>query len=317
MNIAIIFEEILKDLVKKNVTDIHFQPIVDENTKIKYRMANELFDYQEISSTVYAKILIYVKYLASLDISNGLEPQDGAIIKNVNGDDVNLRISTIPLYFGESLVIRVISNVFENDYVSLTWQKKECEKIFKCIEEHVGLYIFTGPTGSGKTTLMYSVLEKLTTLKKQKVVTIENPIEIKNDKFIQIQINDARNLTYEDAIKAVLRQDPDVIMIGEIRDALTAKAVMRAALTGHRVITTMHTKDKVGVINRLHDFGFLKSEIEAVLIGVCNQRIVKIDNVMKVFVDSVNLTNRSSWEVLEHDEATIEQKIISFKHQKK
>ncbi len=173
--------------------------------------------------------------------------------------------------------------------------------------------MFTGPTGSGKTTLMYSILEKLSNLNQQKVVTIENPIEIKSDKFIQIQINESRNLTYDVAIKAVLRQDPDIIMIGEIRDLVTAKAVMRAALTGHRVITTMHTKDKSGVVDRLLDFGFLQSEIEAVIIGVSNQRIVQINDTTKIFVDHEILTNKKGWEALKQDEKSIIEKIEYFK----
>lgn len=313
LNIAEIFDEMLEDLIEKKATDIHFQPIMESNVKVKYRLANELCDYKELSEEEYSRLLMYVKYTANLDISNVYEPQDGSIIKKINQKEVNLRLSTIPLYFGESLVIRIITKAVENDQKQLIWQEQEYDNIFQCIYENSGLYVFTGPTGSGKTTLMYSILEELSKLKQQKVVTIENPIEIKGDKFIQIQVNEARNLTYDVAIKAVLRQDPDIIMIGEIRDLITAKAVMRAALTGHRVITTMHTKDKLGVVNRLLDFGFLKSEIEAVLIGVSNQRIVEIDGETKIFVDNENLTTKSGWEDLEQDGQSIIKKIEVFK----
>lgn len=281
-------EAIVFELYNLQASDIHFQPY-DEITKIFYRKWGILYEFQEISTADYLRIISYIKYMGNLNIGQKNEPQDGTIEMEIEDLKINIRVSTIPLIKNESLVLRIINGEIARKTEELTWNSECYHEIVKLINSKVGLFIFTGPTGSGKTTLMYHILKELVEKKNLKVITIENPIEIRSKLFVQMQINEQKNINYELALKSVLRQDPDIIMIGEIRDLQTAKAVMRAALTGHTIITTMHTKNKFGVIERFRDFGFSDSEINSVLIGICNQRLVTI-KYPKILIDYIDLS---------------------------
>ncbi len=312
MNISQKFQKIISDLHNYNASDIHFQPFNNE-TKILYRMEGNLYDYETIETKYYLRLLNYVKYICNLDVSQTNKPQDGSLELKVNKLKVNIRISTIPLIKFESLVIRLIPSDISKSDNELIWQEEMYQQIVQNINLKPGLTIFTGPTGSGKTTLMYHVLRELANLYNKKIITIENPIEVNNDMFVQMQINEQKNLTYEIALKSVLRQDPDIIMIGEIRDEDVAKIVMRAALTGHSIITTMHTKNKYGVIERFLDFGFNESEIFSVLNSISNQRLVTHLNETKIFLDYLSIENRSQIKEIEYEKSTIEAEIEHFK----
>ncbi len=256
-----------------NVSDIHFHPLKDK-VKIYYRMHDSLRFQKEIDVEIYDKMLRFIKFETKLDLSITRYPQDGSYTIDYEGGKLFIRISTIPLVTNESLVIRILPEDDLNEFNQIALEPNVLTSIYNELKQRNGLFIFTGPTGSGKTTSMYSILEKLAIIDKKKILTLENPIEIINDNLVQMQINEDMNITYSVGLKAALRQDPDIIMIGEIRDEETARNVFRAGLTGHTVISTMHTKNKYGVIERLKDFGFLKSEIDSVLIGVTNQRLV-------------------------------------------
>ncbi len=267
-------------------SDIHFHPL-EFGVKIYFRMHNQLKFQKEVSVDTYIKMLRYIKFETKLDLSITRYPQDGSFVITTEDETrLFIRVSTIPLVDHESLVIRILPEEELNEFEDIALQPEVLEAIYQQLRRKNGLFIFTGPTGSGKTTSMYAILNKLAIEDHKKVLTLENPIEIINDNLVQMQINEEMKITYSVGLKAALRQDPDIIMIGEIRDEQTARNVFRAGLTGHTVISTMHTKNKYGVIERLIDFGFLKSEIDSVLIGVTNQRLVHDQNVKtKAFYD--------------------------------
>lgn len=279
MKISLIIEKMIQEANYLEVTDIHFAP-KDGEVQIFYRMLNKLKYQKSINLEEYNKLLRYVKFKCRLDISKTKEFQDGSFYIENDKKKIFLRISTLPLLNSESLVIRLLNDDIYIKLEDISYIKEDIEVIQQTIKRQVGLFIFTGPTGSGKTTTMYSILNTIIEQSFKKVITIENPVEIINNNFIQVQVEEKLNIDYDNALKAVLRQDPDIIMIGEIRDEKTARNVFRAALTGHTVISTMHTKNVSGVIRRFLDFGFLKSEIEAVLIGISNQRLLLDKNGM-------------------------------------
>lgn len=287
MQLVIFLNELIENGVNQKATDIHFK--VENNfIAIYFRKQQQLVFVTKITNEKYHHIINYLKFKSNLDISIKSIPQDAAYEWKIGQKIINLRISFVPLLQNESLVIRIINQQLVVLAKEMFFNVDEYNKIFEIIRNQVGLLVFTGPTGCGKTTTMYKVLRDLVELEHKKVITIENPIEIQNKNFVQLQIDEKRNFDYSKALKSVLRQDPDIIMIGEIRDLQTAKVVMQASLTGHRIITTMHTKDKYGVYERFLDFGFKASEITSVLIGVCNQRLLKKNGKQKVFIDSAN-----------------------------
>ncbi len=274
MKISVLVMELILEAYQLHASDIHFQAS-ETDVKILFRIKTDLSVQRVIDPLSYQKILRYMKFKTRLDISNTKTPQDGAF--NINLDDgkkLFIRISTMPAIHQESLVIRLLPNKEYQTFEEIALFPQDLENIFDTLKNQNGLFIFTGPTGSGKTTSMYAILNQLVHQCHRKILTLENPVEIINDNLVQININETLNLTYNQGLKFALRQDPDIIMIGEIRDEETARNVFRAALTGHNVISTMHTKNKYGVIERFLDFGFLQSEIESVLIGVSNQRLV-------------------------------------------
>jgi len=274
MKISDQMHQLIYEANKLNASDIHFHP-VENQVKIYYRIVDKLVFQKEIQLHLYVKMLRFIKFRTRLDISITKFPQDGAFnIKTEIGEKIYIRVSTIPLMDSESLVIRLLPDECFNTFEEIAFNQNDLSLMYEQLRNKNGLFIFTGPTGSGKTTSMYSILAKLAVVDYKKILTLENPIEIIDENFVQMQINEEMNITYTVGLKAALRQDPDIIMIGEIRDEETARNVFRAALTGHTVISTMHTKNKYGVIERLLDFGFLPSEIESVLIGVSNQRLV-------------------------------------------
>lgn len=277
MNIANIVNEIIHEAFNQKASDIHFQPQGDV-IKILFRVQTKLLEQKTISPDIYVKIVRYMKFKTRLDIANTTKPQDGAYsIITKNKEKLFIRISTMPAVKFESLVIRILPDKQYNLFEEIALFPKDLENIYESIKNNNGLFIFTGPTGSGKTTSMHSILDKLARDGK-KILTLENPVEIINHNLVQINISDDLNINYSDGLKYAMRQDPDIIMIGEIRDEETARNVFRAALTGHTVISTMHTKNKYGVIERFLDFGFLISEIESILIGISNQRLVVDSN---------------------------------------
>lgn len=269
------------------VSDIHFKPD-REKVEIYFRSEGKIFLWKELDAGEYKRILRYIKYKSKLDLGLCQSPQDGAFTIFDDRIEIFVRISTIPLIYSESLVIRILIDKQNVDLFTIALQPSDLQQIYNQLLTQTGLFVFTGPTGSGKSTSMYALLEKAALDAGKKIICIEDPVEVINDNFTQIQINENANLTYSNCLKACLRHDPDIIMIGEIRDEETAKNVFRASLTGHTVISTMHTKNKYGVIERFLDFDFKKSEINSVLIGISAQRLVlDEERRIKAFYDYV------------------------------
>ncbi len=281
MNVVKYINKVVVDGINIGVSDIHFKPTRKE-VEVFYRIKGKVQYIESIKSEEYRMLLRYVKYKSKLDLGLCQTPQDGSFtLVQKENEEIFIRVSTIPLIFSESLVIRLLTDSSIENLQKIAYVPSDLQMIYNQLINMTGLFVFTGPTGSGKSTSMNVLLEKAVKVDGKKVICIEDPIEVLNDNFTQIQINEKAKLTYANAIKACLRHDPDIIMIGEIRDEETAKSVLRASLTGHTVISTMHTKDKYGVINRFRDFGFKESEIESILIGISNQRLV-IDESMCV-----------------------------------
>ena len=264
------FKNLLAEASALKVSDIHFQPTF-KKVSIFFRFKTKMQLRTVISLEDYNTFKRIIKYYSKLEIAIINEPQDSSFTIDVNDVEINIRVSIIPTLENETIVLRIIFNeIISNLFIE---QNSSLHDIYHTLSNNKGLYVFTGSTGSGKTTTMYAILDKLASSKKAKIITIENPIEVSIPSLVQTEINTNRNLDYDTYLKAILRQDPDYIMIGEIRDQKTAKIIIQAALTGHTIVTTMHTKSLQGVIERFLDFGFFLSEIEAVLIGITHQEM--------------------------------------------
>ncbi len=308
MNVVKYIDKLIVEGANVGVSDIHFKPTRSE-VEVFYRLKGKVQFIETITSANYRILLRYVKYKSKIDLGLCQTPQDGSFTSIVQADELFVRVSTIPLIFSESLVIRLLSSSSFVDLHKIAHCPSDLQKIYDQITDATGLFVFTGPTGSGKSTSMNVLLERAVNKKAKKIICIEDPVETINNCFTQIQINEKAGLTYANAIKACLRHDPDVIMIGEIRDEETAKSVLRASLTGHTVISTMHTKNKYGVIRRFIDFGFKISEIEAILIGISNQRLIlDDDNQIKAVYDYVLADNIASF-IAEGELSTIDDKL--------
>jgi len=265
---------VLLQAIKDKASDIHFEPFEDE-FKIRYRIDGVLYEMMPPPSHIAPAISSRVKVMANLDIAERRVPQDGRIELTVNNQPVDLRVSVLPTMFGESVVMRVLdrSNVsLDLDKIGMT--RDDLHIARSLINKPNGIVIVTGPTGSGKTTTLYSALRELNE-PETKLITAEDPVEYDIDGIIQCQIKPGIELTFARILRSMLRQDPDVILVGEIRDKETAKIAVEASLTGHLVFTTLHTNDAPASIARLLDLGLEPFLITATLEGVIAQRLVR------------------------------------------
>ena len=259
---------VLSQAIRDKASDVHFEPFENE-FKIRYRIDGALYEMSPPPRELAIPIISRIKVIGNLNIAERRVPQDGKVRLTVAGRSVDLRISTLPTQFGESVVLRVLdqsATTLELD--SLGMPPDIVEVVAKTIALPNGIFIVTGPTGSGKTTTLYSCLKRLNKIG-NKLMTAEDPIEYEIDGIMQTAINSAIDLTFANALKAFLRQDPDIIMVGEIRDLETAQIAIQASLTGHLVLSTLHTNDAAGAVTRLMDMGIeeflIASSIEAVL----------------------------------------------------
>ncbi len=259
---------VLSQAIRDKASDVHFEPFESE-FKIRYRIDGALYEMSPPPRELAIPIISRIKVIGNLNIAERRVPQDGKVRLTIAGRSVDLRISTLPTQFGESVVLRVLdqsATTLELD--SLGMPSDIVDVVAKTIALPNGIFIVTGPTGSGKTTTLYSCLKRLN-LVGNKLMTAEDPIEYEIEGIMQTAINSAIDLTFANALKAFLRQDPDIIMVGEIRDLETAQIAIQASLTGHLVLSTLHTNDAAGAITRLMDMGIeeflIASSIEAVL----------------------------------------------------
>lgn len=286
-------EDILRRAIQLAASDIHILPR-KEGPLVQFRIDNHLIPQETLSFDETERFISHLKFLASMDIGEKRRPQNGAITINVENKVVGLRLSTLPTAYFESLVIRIIPqyNILPLEQLSLF--PNTVQRLISLLKHSHGMIIFTGPTGSGKTTTLYSLLHHTQELLNRNVITLEDPIENQSEKVLQVQINEKAGITYEVGLKAILRHDPDVIMVGEIRDAETAKIAIRAALTGHLILTTMHSRDAEGAISRLMEFGISWLEIQQSLVAVTAQRLVELKHADMEIKSRANHNKRAS-----------------------
>ena len=265
---------VLYQAVKDRASDIHFEPF-EKEFRIRYRVDGALYEMQPPPRRLAVPIISRVKVLANLNIAERRIPQDGRIPLTVAGHQVDLRVSCLPTQFGESVVLRVLDrNVVALDIDNIGLPDDILDDMLIDIEKPNGIVIVTGPTGSGKTTTLYSCLKKINT-PDSKLLTAEEPVEYDMDGIIQVPINPLVGNTFAKVLRAFLRQDPDVMMIGEIRDLETAEIAIQASLTGHLVFSTLHTNDAAGAVTRLVDMGVEPYLVSSTLEAVLAQRLVR------------------------------------------
>ncbi len=269
-----ILNQLFQQAVVQKASDIHIDP---QETKVvvRLRMDGALHTEQTFSKGVQASMVTRVKIMAGLDITEQKIPQDGRIKLNIEGRKVDFRVSTLPTIFGEKVVIRVLDTAAtSNNLKELGFSKDNYAKFVQMIEEPYGIVLLTGPTGSGKTSTMYAALTRLNH-ESINIITVEDPVEYQLEGVNQIQVNPKVDLTFANGLRAILRQDPDIIMLGEIRDQETANMAVRASITGHLVLSTLHTNDSIGAIDRLKNMGVEQFLIGSSLNGVVAQRLVR------------------------------------------
>jgi type IV pilus assembly protein PilB len=265
---------ILYQAIQDRASDIHFEPFENE-FKIRYRVDGALYEMSPPPRHLALPVISRVKVMSNLNIAERRLPQDGRIQKNIAGRQVDLRVSTLPTQFGESVVLRVLDRTTVNlNLEALAMPEYIYNYLLHTIEKPNGIFIVTGPTGSGKTTTLYAALNKINTID-SKVLTAEDPVEYDIEGIIQVPMNEAIGLTFARTLRAFLRQDPDRIMVGETRDVETAQIAIQASLTGHLVLTTLHTNDAPGAVTRLIDMGVEPFMISSSLEGVLGQRLIR------------------------------------------
>jgi len=265
---------VLYQAIKDQASDIHFEPFADE-FRIRYRIDGALYEMAPPPKHLAVPVISRIKVMSNLNIAERRHPQDGRIELRIAGKPIDLRVSTLPTQYGESVVLRVLDrSVVSLDLENLGMDEHTLRNLREIIHRPNGIIIVTGPTGSGKTTTLYSCLRELNAIE-EKLLTAEDPIEYDLEGIMQLQVNEAVGMTFANALRAFLRQDPDRIMVGEIRDLDTAAMAIQASLTGHLVLSTLHTNDAPGAITRLIDMGVEPFLISSTLCGVLAQRLVR------------------------------------------
>ena len=265
---------VLQEAVKAKASDIHFEPFEDQ-FRIRYRIDGALYEMAPPPKSLANAVTARIKVMASLNIAEKRIPQDGRIKTTIDGRPIDLRVSTLPTQFGESVVLRILDKGVVNlDLENLSMEPEIMNGIRELVNRPNGIFIVTGPTGSGKTTTLYSALREVNTVD-IKILTAEDPVEYEIEGIMQVQINHQVGLTFAAALRSFLRQDPDTIMVGEIRDLETGQIAVQASLTGHVVLATLHTNDAPGAVTRLVDMGLEPFLISASLEGILGQRLLR------------------------------------------
>ncbi len=261
--------------VEQRASDIHFEPFEDEFS-VRYRIDGVLHEIENPPKRLQPAILSRVKIMSKLDISERRLPQDGRIKLRIADREIDFRVSTIPTLYGESLVMRILDR--ENlilDLEKLGFPPELVKEYSNLLRQPYGMFLVTGPTGSGKTSTLYTTLAKIAS-SENKIITLEDPVEYQLKGVNQIQVNPKISLTFAHGLRAIVRQDPDIILVGEIRDHETAEIAVQSALTGHLLFSTLHTNDSAGAITRLLDMGVENFLLGSTLLGVLAQRLVRI-----------------------------------------
>ena len=266
--------EIMVDAAKRGASDIHFDPL--ENVmKIRIRIDGTLIDYALVPNDIKKNLITRIKIIAGMNITESRLPQDGAIKATVQGTNLDLRVSTIPTNMGEKIVIRILDYSLSGAGIeNLGFSDKNYKKVIEMINQPNGIILVTGATGTGKSTTVYAVLQRLNK-ESTNIITVEDPVEMNIEGVNQIQANSEIGLDFATALRSILRQDPNIIMIGEIRDTETAKIAIRASITGHLVLSTLHTNDSLNTIERLLDMDVERYLLASSLSGIISQRLAR------------------------------------------
>ena len=272
-----IVNEIIEDAISKGASDIHFDPD-DDCIHVRIRIDGELHDYAKVPDSVRKNLSTRIKIISGMNITESRLPQDGAI-KYLDEDDektkLDLRVSSLPTIHGEKIVIRILDYSMSLAGIErLGFSQINLEKVIKLLSEPNGIIIVAGATGTGKSTTVYSMLQKLNTSERN-IITVEDPVEMKMPGINQVQVMSEIGLDFTNTLRSILRQDPDVIMIGEIRDRETARIAVRASITGHLVLSTIHTNNSLNTIERLLDMDIERYLLGTALNGIVSQRLVK------------------------------------------
>ncbi|QTA80152.1 General secretion pathway protein E [Desulfonema limicola] len=261
--------------VEQNASDIHFEPFENE-FQVRYRIDGVLNKAEAPPHRLQAAIISRVKIMSRLDIAERRMPQDGRIKLKIGEKEIDFRVSTIPTLFGESLVMRILDReTLILDLDQLGFPGNIYENYIKLISQPYGMILVTGPTGSGKTSTLYTTLAKINS-PENKIITLEDPVEYQLRGINQIQVNPKIGLNFADGLRSIVRQDPDIILVGEIRDKETAEIAVQSALTGHLLFSTLHTNDSPGAITRLLDMGVENFLLSSTLLGILAQRLVRV-----------------------------------------
>ena len=266
---------IITRAIETRASDIHFEPFEDQ-FRVRYRIDGVLHDVESPPKRLQAAIVSRVKIMAKLNIAERRLPQDGRIMLRVKGKEIDFRVSSVPTIHGESIVLRILDkSSILLEIEKLGFPEDTQERFGQLVQRPHGIILVTGPTGSGKTTTLYCVLGKINSPEK-KIITVEDPVEYQLKGVNQIQVKPSIGLTFANALRSIVRQDPDVILIGEIRDAETAEIAIQSALTGHLVLSTLHTNDAPSAITRLIDMGMEDYLLSSTIIGILAQRLVRV-----------------------------------------
>jgi general secretion pathway protein E len=266
---------ILQRAVDRGASDVHIEPFASR-LKLRYRIDGVLQEAEAPPAHLTAAVVSRVKIMAKLDIAERRVPQDGRISLRVQGRDLDVRVSTAPTMHGESVVLRLLNRgTVALEFAALGFEEAELRRFAELLERPHGMVLVTGPTGSGKTTTLYTALRRLNT-SQRKIITVEDPVEYQIEGVNQIQVRPAINLDFATALRSIVRQDPDVIMVGEMRDRETARICVQSALTGHLVLSTLHTNDAPGCVTRLRDMGIEDYLITSTVNAVAGQRLVRL-----------------------------------------
>jgi len=287
--------DLLHDAAENGTTDIHIKPEPSCYT-VAYRSFQNLRQVKQLPFDLGDRMIAYFKYLSLLDMSEKRKPQTGSFQLTINNLSHYFRISTLPsVLTKESIVIRIMPDDTAQSIHQLAAFRDSARLLEKLSEASQGLILFTGPTGCGKSTTLYSLLKHCSEKLNRNIITLEDPVERKNQAILQIQVNEKAGLSYATGLKAILRHDPDIIMIGEIRDAETAQIAVRAALTGHLVFSTIHARHSVGCLHRLNDLGISFEDMSQTLVAISAQKIIP----MFLDVEQKQPSHRALYEILD------------------
>ncbi|GAB3791371.1 competence type IV pilus ATPase ComGA [Virgibacillus kimchii] len=267
--------KLIREAIQAQASDIHFYPFKDRS-EIYFRIQGKRTRYQSMRIEQYQHLITYYKFTSGMDIGESRKPQNGVLTHQLNTQLFSLRLSTLPVNDRESLAIRILPQEKDLSLDHLFLFPSQLKKLKKWISHRTGIILFTGPTGSGKTTTLYALLETILKEKSYQAITLEDPIEKQMKHILQVQVNEKAGITYQTGLKAALRHDPDIIMVGEIRDAYTAHFAFDASLTGHLVLSTLHARNTKGTIHRLLEMGLSRTDLEQSLIAIASLQLLPL-----------------------------------------